>query len=277
MASWSSSMALASLTETYTDSEGEDDTHANDEQSTGEAILTTPNTSPHKANSNPQSQHTTPIVAPIKRAKLVSYLDDTVLSDDENADESSVSHVKNVETTPEEIAEGGVQLPAEPSGKCSDELQNKIARLHEKMQDNALDMNAVIQQRKDFRNPSIYEKLIIYCSINELGTNYPPIIYDPTKWNKESYYEELAKVQKIEMDKREKERKNKVEFVVGTKKVEDDAKKRKSKWDQPGGSGIAPTNIKPAGLAQSSVISTIPAKTALISAFGSLSKKPKFV
>ncbi|KAJ8926992.1 hypothetical protein NQ314_020553 [Rhamnusium bicolor] len=65
------------------------------------------------------------------------------------------------------------------------------------------------------------------------STNYPPSIYDPLKWSKESYYEELAKVQKIEMDKREKERKGKVEFVSGTKKQEDD-KKRKSKWDQPG-------------------------------------------
>ncbi|KAJ8914819.1 hypothetical protein NQ315_014565 [Exocentrus adspersus] len=28
------------------------------------------------------------------------------------------------------------------------------------------------------------------------GTNYPPSIYDPLKWSKESYYEELARVQK---------------------------------------------------------------------------------
>lgn len=273
---WPSSMALASLTETYTDSEGEDDAHTNDDKSTGGVIIHTPNISPNKTNSNSQSQHTTPVEASEKLTKFVSYLDDTVLSDDENFDENAASHTRNSETSLEEIAEGGVQLPVEPSTKCSDELQGKIARLHEKMRDNALDMNAVIQQRKDFRNPSIYEKLIIYCSINELGTNYPPIIYEPTRWSKESYYDELAKVQKIEMDKRERERKNKVEFVVGTKKVEDDAKKRKSKWDQPGGNGIAPTNIKPAGLAPSSVISTATTKT-LISAFGSLPKKPKFV
>lgn len=42
-----------------------------------------------------------------------------------------------------------------------------------------LDMNKVIQERKDFRNPSIYEKLIQYCGINEFGTNYPPEKYDP--------------------------------------------------------------------------------------------------
>lgn len=43
---------------------------------------------------------------------------------------------------------------------------------------------------------------------------------------KDSFYEELAKVQKIEMDKREKEI-NKNEMVqVATKKAEEEAKKR---------------------------------------------------
>lgn len=72
----------------------------------------------------------------------------------------------------------------------------------------------VIEQRKDFRNPSIYEKLVQFCAINELGTNYPAEIYDPLMWGKESFYEELAKVQKAEMDRREKERKEKTKVSV---------------------------------------------------------------
>lgn len=107
-----------------------------------------------------------------------------------------------------------------------------------------------------------------------LGTNYPPAIYDPHKWNKESYFDELVKVQNVEMDKREKERKSKVEFVSGTKKHEDDAKKRKSKWDQPGGNSVG--NIKPAGLVQPSLTnSATGTKATVISAFGSLPKKPR--
>lgn len=35
------------------------------------------------------------------------------------------------------------------------------------------------------------------------------IMFDPHCWGKESYYDELARVQKEEMDKREKERKDK--------------------------------------------------------------------
>ena len=67
----------------------------------------------------------------------------------------------------------------------------------------------MIQDKKEFRNPSIYEKLIEYCDINEFGTNFPSDVYDPTKWSPSSFYDELAKAQKVAMDKFEKEPKAK--------------------------------------------------------------------
>ena len=36
------------------------------------------------------------------------------------------------------------------------------------------------------------------------GTNFPPNLYDGHLFGKESFYEELGKAQKSEMDKREK-------------------------------------------------------------------------
>lgn len=57
--------------------------------------------------------------------------------------------------------------------------------MYEKMRTNNMDMNKLIQDRKEFRNPSIYEKLIQYCDIDELGTNYPPELYDPMQWRGE--------------------------------------------------------------------------------------------
>lgn len=108
-----------------------------------------------------------------------------------------------------------ILLPPEPPGRCSQDLQDKISRLYEKMQATGMNMNQVIQKRKDFRNPSIYEKLIQFCGINELGTNYDASMYDPLRWGKESYYEELAKAQKEEMDKRNKEQKEKTTKVCG--------------------------------------------------------------
>ncbi|KAJ9598499.1 hypothetical protein L9F63_010819 [Diploptera punctata] len=276
----SQSLALASLTATYTDSEGEEDgveelneKLANDDSSVTSNIATPP-------------VQTLP-------PRLVSYHDDTVISDDEGVLGEATEQDKQKSSGTEGELPDGVRLPPEPTGLCSNLLQEKITRLYEKMESNGLDMNHVIQQRKDFRNPSIYEKLIQFCSINEFGTNYPAQVYDPLRWGKESYYEELARVQKAEMDRREKERKDKtkVEFMSGTKRpgsgsgAEDDAKRRKSKWDQVGttgttniaGSGQAGHILKPAGLLQqpsltSSVTGT---KGTVISAFGSLPKKPR--
>lgn len=109
----------------------------------------------------------------------------------------------------EETDDDDDDLPPEPTGKCAPELQEKISNLFYKVQHEGLDVNKEIQSKKTFRNPSIYEKLIDYCGLNEFGTNYPPHIYDPLRWGKESFYDELAKVQKIEMDKRDKEKKEK--------------------------------------------------------------------
>lgn len=109
-----------------------------------------------------------------------------------------------------------VTLPPEPQGRCSKHLQDKISKCYRKY----ANMNPKIQNNKEFRNPSIYEKLISYLSIDQLGTNYPKEMYDPHVWEESSYYEALAKAQREDMAKREKEKKEKtkVEFVTGVAK-----------------------------------------------------------
>ncbi|XP_069687474.1 SAP30-binding protein isoform X1 [Periplaneta americana] len=280
----SQSLALASLTATYTDSEGEEDGVEEDNEKS-------PNDD-SSVNSNTSNIATPPV--PTIPPRLVSYHDDTVLSDDEGVPGEGSEQERLKASGNEGEGPDGVRLPPEPTGLCSNLLQEKITRLHERMESNGLDMNHVIQQRKDFRNPSIYEKLIQFCSINEFGTNYPAQAYDPLRWGKESFYEELARVQKAEMDRREKERKDKtkVEFVSGTAKrpgsgsgAEDDAKRRKSKWDQVGTmvaanmTGNTQTGhiMKPAGLLQQPSLTTsvTGTKGTVISAFGSLPKKPR--
>ncbi|XP_077824887.1 SAP30-binding protein isoform X8 [Macaca mulatta] len=175
---------------------------------------------------------------------------------------------------------------------------DKIQKLYERKIKEGMDMNYIIQRKKEFRNPSIYEKLIQFCAIDELGTNYPKDMFDPHGWSEDSYYEALAKAQKIEMDKLEKAKKErtKIEFVTGTKKgtttnatatttttastAVADAQKRKSKWD----SAIPVTTI-----AQPTILTTtatLPAvvtvttsasgsKTTVISAVGTIVKKAK--
>uniref|UniRef100_A0A3Q1F4G6 SAP30 binding protein n=1 Tax=Acanthochromis polyacanthus TaxID=80966 RepID=A0A3Q1F4G6_9TELE len=192
-----------------------------------------------------------------------------------------------------------IRIPPEPPGRCSSQLQEKIHKLYERKLHGDFDTNSHIQKKKEFRNPSIYEKLIQFCGIDELGTNYPKDMFDPHGWSEDSYYEALAKAQKVEMDKLEKAKKErtKIEFVTGTKKgtnpsstaasttnsttttTATDAQKRKSKWD----------SAIPVTLAQPTLITTtatLPAvvsvtttasgtKTTVISAVGTILKKAK--
>ncbi|XP_056347474.1 SAP30-binding protein-like [Oenanthe melanoleuca] len=113
-----------------------------------------------------------------------------------------------------------IKIPPEPPGRCSNQLQDKIEKLYERKMKEGMDMNSIIQKKKAFRNPSIYKKLIQFCSIDEFGTNYPKDMFDPHSWSEDSYYEALAKAQKIEMNKWKKAKKEctKIEFVTGTKK-----------------------------------------------------------
>ncbi|XP_064634928.1 SAP30-binding protein-like [Lineus longissimus] len=242
---------------------------------------------------------------PNKVSRLVSYAADE-LDEDEKSEEGSgediSKDIQGVElqssSTSEMMAASRsvhhrstdeIQLPPEPPGRCSTHLQKKINSFYEKMH-KGQNLNKTIQRRKDFRNPSIYEKLIEYCHINEKGTNYPPELYDPSIWGKESFYDELARAQKQEMDKRDKEKKDrtKVEFVSGTIKKSsstaslqqsDSDGKRKSKWDAqpqvlPGQRPpvISTSGSNPAVISVSASVTGN--KTTVISAIGTI-KKPK--
>eukprot|EP00794_Sanderia_malayensis_P007861 gene7861-8711_t len=133
------------------------------------------------------------------------------------------------------------KLPPEPEGRCSRALQDKIARMLDKKHKGGISLNEHVQRKKDFRNPSIYEKLVGYCSIDEYGTNYPKNLFNPSSWGPESYYDALAKAQKEAHDKKEKEKhkKGQVEFIKATKKLPtsavaaqlSDEKQKISKWD----------------------------------------------
>ena len=91
-----------------------------------------------------------------------------------------------------------IVLPLETSVKCSKALQSKIVNLLQKKASSGLDLNSSLHQRKDLRNPSIYEKLVQFCNLDEFGTNYPEHLYDSKEWTEESSYDNLFKDQKTE-------------------------------------------------------------------------------
>lgn len=297
-------MALSSLTANYTDSEGEEEKRSDSEEDTfnlterlkkeslrestpgGSSVGSQDSGVGHRFASD--SNRSTPV----KKAKLVSYHDETILSDEEReAGEKDVKHVNGhdddndvvpmelesdeekedgkEETEPEkeernhimeELWSEGVKLPPEPTAPCSKELQEKIEKLWEKKQ-MGMDMNSVIQNKKAFRNPSIYAKLIQFCDIDELGTNFPPELYDGHLFGRESQYDELGKAQKVEMDKREKAHEARKKLGEAHALHH----KKNSKWDQaaPGGA------LRQPGLA----VNPLLGQGKVIPAFGSLKKK----
>ncbi|CAF1437477.1 unnamed protein product [Rotaria sp. Silwood1] len=111
-----------------------------------------------------------------------------------------------------------IRIPPESTKRCSTNFQEKFEE-YKRFKKTDVDHNVRIQELKDFRNPYMYERMISYLDIDEIGTNFPQELYDPHWWGKESYYEELSKAQKLEIHRREKER-TKIGFIPGVKKVD---------------------------------------------------------
>jgi hypothetical protein len=267
--------ALASLTETYTDSENEDN-HISDDEETGSSHSEAPKEEQKIVEKKVQNN-------PKKSFRLVSYNDegmhDDDYEDDEDGergnnedsfvdpDEKSAENDEKMEADSEHenkhaeyFKKYGFYLNPESKSKPNPKLQEMVTNITQKMIKNPdYDLNQYIQAEKKFRNPSIYDKLIQYCDINELGTNFPPETWDISVYGPDAYYEELAKAQKSEMDKLEKQKKENVKTSVNV--IEG---KRKSKWD-----------VQDTKLVQTQATTTTgKSGTTVINAFGTL-KKPK--
>jgi glucan-binding YG repeat protein len=251
--------ALHTLTAQYTDSEGEEGNEHVDYSDPEEKQIKAQIIVPQPKKSK-QSK---------KVKRLVSYNDNDIQEEEDFTDEEESSEEEEPEQNEQEEnvednkdkyekfeMKYGYSLPPEPTSKLNPELQDKITSLYKKINESGFDLNKYIQDKKTFRNPSIYEKLIQFCGINELSTNFPTEIYDASVFGPESFYEELAKAQKNEMDKLEKQKKE---------NIKTEAVKRKSKWDQQ-----APTTVSTS--VTTSANSTT--KTIIISSTGQL-KKPK--
>lgn len=214
--------------------------------------ITSLSTGQHSQSNSPSSLFGTSVgfrASPNQQQAVQSVVEDFPL-DEEDRPTSPVSFHKTLEG----LNENEIVVPPEPPTRCAGSVIEKMKQLKEK-KDRGMDMVSLIQKRKDFRNPSIYEKLIVHCGIDEFGTNFASEFYDPHKWSSESYYESLSSAQKDLMDQRERERKEKstkVEIVVGTAKKsssgpethrhshhhhqsssQDRGREKRSKWDVP--------------------------------------------
>lgn len=133
-----------------------------------------------------------------KQAKQSVHTDDEFSEEDDDEDHVTDPieyHRQLTGKKPEDI-----KIPKAPRGSVDPLIQEKMLKLKEKKDATGMDMKYHIQKRKDFRNPSIYEKLIDHCGIEEFGSNFPPEVFDPHSFEPDSYYEKLSQAQKVLMD-----------------------------------------------------------------------------
>ncbi|KAI2801243.1 hypothetical protein RDWZM_009491 [Blomia tropicalis] len=233
----------------YSDSENEDDSFEND----NEDDIKNPNQNKHSGDDNMNES--------LNNDREPEFFFEDVYGDN---DITIVEFHQSIQG--KRIDE--LNVPPPTKRQCPEDLQKRIEVYYEKVQMGS-DLNKSIQKRKDLRNPSIYEKMISYCQINEMATNYPKEIYNPEPFlGPQSFYEELSRLQmenergRKELLKREKPHK---ENVIENEK--------KTKWDS------APANSKNVNSAALAVALSKAQnlvqinKPTVISAFGTLSKK----
>ncbi|KAM3716265.1 SAP30-binding protein [Dirofilaria immitis] len=120
-----------------------------------------------------------------------------------------------------------IRLPPSPTAKCSAELEARFRGFFEKKAQGA-DLNALIQKRRDFKNPSMYEKLIEKFEVDELGSNFAPSVFDPHGFTKDCFYDQISALQKEAMEKYNATVEKKISGTASTKATE---AKRKSRFE----------------------------------------------
>ncbi|VDD77529.1 unnamed protein product [Mesocestoides corti] len=138
----------------------------------------------------------------------VSPAGDTQGDIGEQKEDQQTSHSPSPSDITSQRQQLDVTLPPEPKELCSMHLQNVVESTVRRMQhDIGFDPNRMIQDNKAFRNPSIYKKLISFLDIDEKGTNFSPDIFNPYRWDSNSFYDKLGEIQNREVERLEKLRK----------------------------------------------------------------------
>jgi len=200
-----------------------------------------------------------------------------------------VSTPPQVQESGNDISNGSVSkpfrcdafLPPVPQGECDANVLGKIKKFYE-MKKEGKSINESLRQSKAFRNPDILEKLVVFVNINEIGSNYPTHLWNPSAYRPEDFYDAIAAEQRRMEERREQEKttRTQVEFVSPTaarpsvsssdpkKSTDKDSSKKKSKWDS-----MEPVSGKPAPTVISSAPTTSDAPANAYSEFVKQRKK----
>jgi len=78
-----------------------------------------------------------------------------------------------------------------------------LGKFHDlKLQGRSINKN--LYESHAFKNPDILEKLVAYCKIVEIGSNYPTELFDPLNLPTNDFYDALAKEQSAFFEAKDK-------------------------------------------------------------------------
>lgn len=101
-----------------------------------------------------------------------------------------------------------IQIPPSPPGEVDAVVQRRFERyFEEKARGN--NFNTVLQNRRDFLNPSCYETFIERYELQEKGSNFKPEIFDPFTFPDNCFYDAIAEEQRKIMEKTASDAKSK--------------------------------------------------------------------
>lgn len=65
-------------------------------------------------------------------------------------------------------------------------------------------INRELNKQKELKNPDILERLIKRHDLLEIGSNYPPEIFNPFDWPSEAFYDKISEQQLTMMEEKKK-------------------------------------------------------------------------
>ncbi|CAG8655486.1 16090_t:CDS:2, partial [Dentiscutata erythropus] len=106
-------------------------------------------------------------------------------------------------------------IPPEPEAECDPILQEKIVHFHS-LSKKGVHFNENLLKNKAFRNPHIYNKLVEFVELDEIGSNFDREIFDPYGFPSEAFADQLAEAQKKILEERaaaQQQQRSQIQFV----------------------------------------------------------------
>ncbi|RGB26988.1 HCNGP-like protein [Rhizophagus diaphanus] len=107
-------------------------------------------------------------------------------------------------------------IPPEPEKECDQDLQAKIVHFYQ-LKERGVHFNKNLLKNKAFRNPHIYNKLVEFVELDEIGSNFDREVYDPYGFPPEAFADQLAEVQKRIAEERtlaqQQQQRSQIQFV----------------------------------------------------------------